>query len=718
MQYPAMNRSRQYRVSVPELDGGVNYAVPAHMIADNQLSEVKNMWYRNGRLQTRPSLNGKRAFHKESGFEYRYSSVGKYGVAVGEGDTGGCVNLIQENGSLETYAYTRDTNVHIFVAADSYGIDDEGNYVDDGNTDKNHDVIAFIQGDSGCGVYGVDKDSKSFVPLKPYVPNVLKNCRPVENGFVRAVNGDQLDPYNMLTDEYTCTFTPDGVGMYYYLPFENCAKYSDEAELEVEVVGRNRDNPKDPFTHKARIRDEKTGLYYEGKGTVDGFSLVFDKELGCFWFVCDPDFPSAEIDLNAAMAVSASDNGNIITARSRRSDEEFKKSQRTIFGMEFSTWFGGMASGLAGGTRLFVSGNPEYPSLVHWSSLNNPLYFPENNYAYVGEKDTAVTAFGKQSDMLVIFKKNELYFTTYVQGETVTAEQVEEQTVIDIEAAAAKFPMMPIHPEIGCDCPATIQLCNNRLVWLNSDGNVYGLFSNGVYNERNVRRLSLQLGYRLQNLGKSVLRKASATRYEDHYVLLIDDSTADDSTAYVMDFSSYGFNYYGSYGSDEKAQAAVSWYKWEFPTKLSALLYVRDSAVVLAGEYPNHIGALVFKNGGTVDQTVNAAGAFTDQNLEYEFRTKQFDFGHAERLKRVNSMYLQMSGKQGNNAFLTYYNADNKYVNAETLVLPDYELVLTAPFRLSPNVVRARLFGFGVSGTGHVEVGEVVLNYNTMGELR
>lgn len=704
MQYPAMNRSRQYRVSVPELDGGINYAVPAHMIADNQLSEVKNMWYRNGRLQTRPSLKGNRVFHKESGFEYRYSSVGKYGVAVGEGNTGGCVNLIQENGSLDTFAYTRDTNVHIFVAAEGGCVDDEG------NTDENHDVIAFIQGDSGCGVYGVNKDSKSFVPLKPYVPNVLIDGRPVSEEFTRTVNGVQSEPYNMLTDEYTCAFTPDGEGIYYWLPFDHCAAYSDTYALVVQNGS---------CYHTATECDEKTGYHYESFPGEDDLHLVFDQFFGRFWFVATPTFTASKVDLFNFVSVEHTPGmANTIIAHSRRPNDEFLTSRKTIFGMEFSAWFGGLVSGLADGTRLFVSGNPEYPSLVHWSALNNPLYFPENNYAYVGEKGTAVTAFGKQSDMLVIFKENELHFTTYVQGEEVTAEQVETQTVIDIEAAAAKFPMMPIHPEIGCDCPATIQLCNNRLVWLNSDGNVYGLFSNGVYNERNVRRLSLQLGYRLQNLGKSVLRKASATRYEDHYVLLIDDSTADDSTAYVMDFSSYGFNYYGSYGSDEKAQAAVSWYKWEFPTKLSALLYVRDSAVVLAGEYPNHIGALVFKNGGTVDQTVNAAGAFTDQNLEYEFRTKQFDFGHAERLKRVNSMYLQMSGKQGDNAFLTYYNANNKYVNAETLVLPDYELVLTAPFRLSPNVVRARLFGFGVSGTGHVEVGEVVLNYNTMGELR
>ena len=56
MQYPSMNRNRAYRVTIPQLNGGVNYAVPPHLIEDNQLSDAENMWYKDGRLQTRPAL--------------------------------------------------------------------------------------------------------------------------------------------------------------------------------------------------------------------------------------------------------------------------------------------------------------------------------------------------------------------------------------------------------------------------------------------------------------------------------------------------------------------------------------------------------------------------------------------------------------------------------------------------------------------------------------
>lgn len=67
----------------------------------------------------------------------------------------------------------------------------------------------------------------------------------------------------------------------------------------------------------------------------------------------------------------------------------------------------GMES-IACGTRLFLGSNTEETNknLVVWSDPDNPLYFPENNYFSVGENSSAVTGFGRQADMLVIFKEN------------------------------------------------------------------------------------------------------------------------------------------------------------------------------------------------------------------------------------------------------------------------------------------------------------------------
>ena len=98
------------------------------------------------------------------------------------------------------------------------------------------------------------------------------------------------------------------------------------------------------------------------------------------------------------------------------------------------TWFGGDRSGINGGTRLFVSGNPSEPNLVHWSDVNNPLYFPENNYARIGNSGMAVTAFGKQENILVLFKESEIYYATYVAGGDFTAQDVIDGKVVDVAA--------------------------------------------------------------------------------------------------------------------------------------------------------------------------------------------------------------------------------------------------------------------------------------------
>ena len=51
-----MGRSRRARVNIPELRGGVNYREAMNVVEDNQLTDVRNMWFKDGVLRTRPGL--------------------------------------------------------------------------------------------------------------------------------------------------------------------------------------------------------------------------------------------------------------------------------------------------------------------------------------------------------------------------------------------------------------------------------------------------------------------------------------------------------------------------------------------------------------------------------------------------------------------------------------------------------------------------------------
>lgn len=246
-------------------------------------------------------------------------------------------------------------------------------------------------------------------------------------------------------------------------------------------------------------------------------------------------------------------------------------TEASVYRMNKAVWFGGQAGGLTKGSRLFVTGDPVKPNLVYWSDLNNPLYFPENSYAYIGDAAQPVTAFGKQSEMLVFFKPNEIYYTTYVEGESYSAEDVLAGKVVDIASQSAVFPVYQIHPTIGCDCPDTLQLCDNRLVWVHSSGKVCALTSASPSSERNVSVVSRMIERELKQCD---LQRACSADWQGHYVLFADrlEKNFTDTTvsidkvpsAFLMDYSSPGFQITVS-GGEYQDPRPVKWYVWELP---------------------------------------------------------------------------------------------------------------------------------------------------------
>ena len=84
MKYPSLPGVPSYRVSFPPLDGGVNAHDAANQIEDNQLSDVKNMWWADGALRTRPGITVDIDSVEEYFWEYYESALGgTYDVMVG-----------------------------------------------------------------------------------------------------------------------------------------------------------------------------------------------------------------------------------------------------------------------------------------------------------------------------------------------------------------------------------------------------------------------------------------------------------------------------------------------------------------------------------------------------------------------------------------------------------------------------------------------------------
>ena len=57
MKYPKINRLSSREVNVPSLAGGLNLRDSLTGIRDNQMTECVNMWFKDGKLRTRPSFD-------------------------------------------------------------------------------------------------------------------------------------------------------------------------------------------------------------------------------------------------------------------------------------------------------------------------------------------------------------------------------------------------------------------------------------------------------------------------------------------------------------------------------------------------------------------------------------------------------------------------------------------------------------------------------------
>ena len=727
MRIPKMPKSNQYRVSVPALNGGVNLNDAPNLVEDNQLTAVLNMWWKDQALRTRAGLatTVERSFHIQTS---------------GMGDSLSCQVhppvRVYRDGKPEDYVccsceFETSRANHVFHF---YRFNESGSathvssltfldYEDGDPYATGMFMFAANPTEDGIGLYAVFNSgdiysmNKNFELQKIdkseiYAPLVVVNAVGVDDtGSPPVVSGTQFEGYNLLSGAFRTAFTTDGKAHEFKLPLDNLTLNNGESPA-VEYTGTDGTVTRwDSFSN--------TMLYAQASAEIGGETVTVKlyRQSGIIEFSTGADTP---------YPLPGSISNNLIVTAWKTDPEATKK----IANMQFATWFGGDRSGINGGTRLFASGNPDHPNLVHWSDINNPLYFPENNYAYIGESSQKVTGFGKQTDILVIFKEHEIYSAEYVSGNTYTAQDVIDGKVVDATANAAVFPITPINSGIGCDCPNTIQLCNNRLIWATSDGAVYGLMAANQASERNVRKLSAMIESRLKAEDRYLLKSALSCDVDGHYMLFVRNRV------YLLDYMDGVFQYYATYSDERKAQRNMSWYCWEFPEecmpaavmpkgdRLSAFC-IRNYPYTDSSGMPKKalFGAAylldgerdcVFHPSGPAFETGEFDISVEEREIQSCFQTKVFDFGSQERKKKIHRLHMNMADTS--NARITV-----SYVTEKGTMDDVYELSMSGTGAmvgrmLTPGVSRVCRFGVLVSSAGAIGVDGLVIRYEIGGE--
>lgn len=145
IRYPRYNRNNTNRITIPQLDGGLNLMDGCTHIADNQLINAKNVWFNGQVLKTRPSVDFKISTESyESLFdfsdatkvcdvcEYVYSSVDKKYVytnikvlkRVKTTSNGTSVSLFALVTNLETETDVRNASQGVLTTLDSNYLSD------------------------------------------------------------------------------------------------------------------------------------------------------------------------------------------------------------------------------------------------------------------------------------------------------------------------------------------------------------------------------------------------------------------------------------------------------------------------------------------------------------------------------------------------------------------------------------------------------------------
>ena len=704
MKYPTFAKSGYKTAKIPFLSGGLNLRESLDSVLDNQLTDCVNMYAADSFLKTRPGIGAAKLYTDVlSNTDYSdikltahdiYKTVTDQNLGTSE-----VCRLVSAVSKSQNIIHLFLVGKNIFKKLPSLPHTGQSFFVV-----SEKDVLYLFSDD--YKIYSLSDTDTAWADCysKIYIPTVAVDC--VVEGI--NYNGVLNESYNLLADKYHILYNsknpnhqPIDQSNLHQMVYYNTVTHDDITSFAgCTVQAEFTDSFGKKTNHSVTLGADGTG-----KETTSSDGLYMFADANYIVFYTDPEYFNV-----ANKKVSDPDlkNDLKITFPIKRTDKEKNK----VFKANINTWFGGGTQS-SGGSRLFLGANSNEPNLVHWSDLNNPLYFPENNYFYVGDSSQKVTAFGKQSDMLVIFKENETYFTRYTQNSKITADDVLTGNVTDILSQSVYFPLTLIHSAIGCDNQNTVQLCRNRLVWV-SGGEVYTLCSYNMYSENNIYPVGQMISRKLR--GDNNLPNAVSCDFEGRYLIFLGQN------AYVMDYESYGYQNVSSYTQSQDSNLKIPWHYFLFSGWENSIIFTVGNSLNILGTTP---GGLVtaninesYKTDSVVTKTHTGQYQITEQPIFCSFKTKLFGLSAPEKLKDITSITLTLGNttpKTLTAKFITDTKTNTCIINHTKPAVDTFssEFIWVKTVNVfSKSVLR---FGLELSCNGQMAVQGINVNYKILG---
>lgn len=761
MKYPKINKQSRREMNVPQLSGGINLRDSLTDVRDNQMTDCVNMWYRDGMLRTRPPFvtNEQMKIITNTVYDKSYIANIKTHTDIKK-DEATLVSALRFDGYYWDYRW--DTHILFWwqyedriEEAGSIGITLESFAWESEDSLKEalkiysyfvtaKDGVAYCYASNGENFYiskldyaNGDTDWSEIDADDIYTPIVITHCH---RTGLHEFKGTQFEGYNLISDKYKMIYSAYNENdsdakhpMRYAVAHDLPDNYIGDVIAEITIYNGESEGDLVTTTHIVHIDGTSpTYEYYEEKGDTrpaDGLQFYVKKNYVGFlnWDIVGYQTAIC-IDTDELKQKYGCMEDNLVLILPSKNDSNAKKK---VFCMTQSTWFGGTANGINDGSRLFLCGNTDETkkAIVLWSGLNNPLYFSENNYAYVGNKSQAVTAFGQQGENLIIFKEKSTYYSYYAVNDSITADDLINQSIVDYEANRVYFPIIQLNSNIGCDCPNTVQLCRNRLVWANSDGNMYTLFSNNQYSERTIYKVSDMIYSALSK--ENDLKDAVSCDFEGHYLLGINNKI------YVMDYNSYGYQYASSFSKTGDSNAQIPWYVWEFDNSVGDNTYVPmiceiDNRLMLLRCFQTDTGVTLTFSTLSVNKNVccdevlicdAATNEFSvvENKINSKVQTKLFDFSAVHYLKNIERVSVGFGNNGGEPIsvnFVTNVGIQSDTVSLRGAAIDEREAAFVTVRNFYPTTRAVRTLGVKIECDGPLVVDGLSLQYRLLGVER
>ena len=698
MIYAQSGRLEQKTFCADDFSGGVDLQNGREIIADGCLFNSCNIWQRSGRIESRPGIlcESGGVLAQNDGGEVEYDDGGdfyfdEYGIKT---------VLMRQKYSDKTVLSAVKISSDKTVGTVVIHTYNHADYT--GEVGELKCVMFSDKPKKGCGIYALvsvvrnktildrfvyemSANMDRFIKIDKseiYAPTVYVNGK--GNKFNTLEKTDRnypspsaLEEPNLLCGAFIATYKTDGVSDTFVLPYRNIGnstgekiniKFTDSTGLAFDFIIA----PESVMSGEVTIGGEAVKA---GINRINGRVSFFKG--------------------SSAYALPYVDG-----AYNNLSVKAYREADDRLFFMKGSDSYN---------AHTFLYGG-ENPNEMYYSSTKAALYFPSGNCVNVGDSFQSVTMTAKQNNLLVLFKSHEIY---YISGVKQADYDISELIRGNVRSASVKSTVSvnQLNGSVGCIYPKTVRLCQNRLVFLGSDGCVYSLTSTAM-SQKQVYMISKAV-----NVDMSAMNRENcfALKYDGHYLLFFGD------VIMLFDYNCKAFRNISSNAAEVAPDKSVPWFIWRTSDICGSLGGIDfNEEPLIYGIYSDEVKTggremLIIKSfSGSFDKvaisgTVGINDIAEEKEIECDIRTRfyRIDGERTVNVDKISVCGIEKieNGRRVNVAYIT----DKGVFEDKSVVIKNrlYENELT----LYPRLKSIRLFGIDMNISGEFSMAKIKVGY-------